>query len=56
MIVLDAVFSPDDGGWYAKEIDLDKNKSRVSKRIYPTEADLRRSLMLGSVKWEKWDR
>lgn len=39
--VIDFVDSPDDGGWYAQETNVDTGKSRVTKRIYQSEESCR---------------
>ncbi len=55
-VIRDLVYSPDDGGWYAQETDLDTGKSRVTKLTYPTKEAL--EIMLRSTfakyRWEKW--
>ncbi len=45
---VDLHYSPDDGGWYAKNYKTDK----VSKRVYDTAGELQRALRAGSVRWE----
>jgi hypothetical protein len=55
--ILDLVYSPDDGGWYAQESNIDTAKSRVTKRIYPTReaTDLAiRSARPERSIWEPW--
>lgn len=55
-IVRDLVYSPDDGGWYAQETDLDTGKSRVTKQTYPTKEALEIMLRatFSKYRWEKW--
>jgi hypothetical protein len=48
------VFSPDDGGYYLKQWDLDNRRTRVSKRVWRNSTEAERSLKLGTVKWERW--
>ena len=55
-IVRDLVYSPDDGGWYARETDLDTSKSRVTKDIYPSKEALEIMLRatFAKYRWEAW--
>jgi hypothetical protein len=51
------VNSPDDNGWYAEEFDYDALKSRVTRKIYPTEAACRKAVARAtehSKFWEDW--
>jgi hypothetical protein len=58
-IITDIVYSPDDGGWYAQQTNLDAVKSRVTKRIYSSEALAREAAKpgarhAGKSPWEAW--
>lgn len=48
---VDAVYSPDDGGWWLHRVD-GPGASYASKRIYPTADAARRAYDRGKVKWE----
>ena len=47
----DVVYSPDDGGWYLQEVN--GTDSRVSKKIYRTEAEARRAYESERVRWTR---
>ncbi len=50
--IVDLVYSPDDGGWYAHETRFWPEKvDRVSRRVFPTKRDLVRDLDHGSHRW-----
>lgn len=58
-IVTDIVHSPDDGGWYGQQTDLDKGRTRVTKKVYPTwslarEATKAGARHAGRSPWEAW--
>lgn len=46
------VYSPDDGGWYGQEYG--ENKTRTTRKIYATRAELEQAIASGKVRWEKW--
>lgn len=49
------VYSPDDGGYYLSEFDLPGRRTRVSKKVWATEAAAARAWRQGAVKWERWN-
>ena len=51
----DLVYSPDDGGWYAIEFSILRQKTRVTEGIYESEILLKNSLDIGAVAWEEWN-
>ena len=52
------VYSPDDGGWYAQQTNLDGGQSRATIKIYPTEQAARAHALNPRYKdknvWEAW--
>lgn len=58
--VVEFVYSPDDGGWYAEEtlFTPEGGKSRVTIKIYPTEEAARAHALSARFKeknvWEAW--
>lgn len=51
---IDLAYSPDDGGWYIEEANLDTAKQRVSKKLWPTKSAALKAFQAGKVRWEKW--
>ena len=54
MIMIDLVYSPDDGGYYFHEYHDTKPLSRVCELIYKTAKLAWDALANGVVKWEEW--
>jgi hypothetical protein len=55
MIIIDYVYSPDDGGWYAMQNDLDNLRSRATRRIYPSRQTCEEAVERdGKTLWESW--
>lgn len=50
------VFSPDDGGYWLSQFDIDRERNRASKKVYATMAEAVREFQAGKVKWERWER
>ncbi len=55
--VIDFVYSPDDGGWYGQETDLERSRSRVTKKVYSTERGARAAVARSpeTIVWEPWN-
>lgn len=55
--VVDLVYSPDDGGYYAQEYDFTRadHATRVSVKIWPSRAALQAALDSGKHRFEKWN-
>lgn len=51
--IIDIVYSPDDGGYYAEEWDFERDKRRMTKRIYSSEAAVRKAIKSDRA-WEAW--
>jgi hypothetical protein len=47
------VYSPDDGGYYLEHFDIERERTRVSKKIYATRAEAIRALESGKVQSER---
>lgn len=48
------VYSPDDGGFYWEEFSLKLEKTRTSKKIYPTREAAKFALGVGRMRWDAW--
>lgn len=55
-IVIDLVYSPDDGGYYAQEYDFSRkdHATRVSAKIYKTKQALSDAIRTEKHHWGKW--
>lgn len=53
-IITDFVDSPDDGGFYVEQTDLDESRRRVSLNIYDTKDRAVSAFERDAVKWEEW--
>lgn len=51
---VDAVYSPDDDGWYLEQWDMRRSRTRVSKQVWQDRQSAERALERGAVKWERW--
>lgn len=51
--LVDAVYSPDDGGWYLQKTDFATGRNRVSKKVYSTMIAAYAAYKSGKVRWEQ---
>lgn len=49
---VDAVYSPDDGGWWLHRVD-GPGESYASRKTYSTADNARRAYENGAVKWKR---
>lgn len=53
-ILTEIVYSPDDGGHWIGQTELDTYRNRASVEIYRSRMEAMRAVDAGKVKWEAW--
>ena len=53
-VVTEIVYSPDDGGFWISQFDLNSELSRASIVVFPSERAAKTALRDDSVAWEVW--
>jgi hypothetical protein len=54
MTITEIGWSPDDGGYWISQTDLDTRKDRASVRVYPSRQEAEKAVAESKVRWERW--